>query len=104
MYKLVVYIPKNSLESVKTALFAAGAGKLGHYDCCAWQTKGVGQFRPLQGSNPSIGDQNQLESLDEWRLEIQVEEALAAEVKKALIEAHPYEEPAFEFLACVDVD
>ena len=104
MYKLVVYIPENSLESVKTALFAAGAGKLGHYDCCAWQTKGVGQFRPLQGSNPSIGDQNQLESLDEWRLEIQVEEALAAEVKKALIEAHPYEEPAFEFLACVDVD
>ena len=104
MYKLVVYIPENSLESVKTALFVAGAGKLGHYDCCAWQTKGVGQFRSLQGSNPSIGDQNQLESLEEWRLEIQVEEALAAEVKKALIEAHPYEEPAFEFLACVDVD
>lgn len=104
MYKLVVYIPEKSLENVKTALFDAGAGRLGFYDCCAWQTKGQGQFRPLRGSQPDIGDIGKLEMLTEWRLEVLVDKAVASQVKKALLDSHPYEEPAFEFLACAEID
>lgn len=103
MYKLVVYIPEKSLEKVKKALFSAGAGRLGNYDSCAWQTKGTGQFRPLEGSDPHIGHQGEVETLVEWRLETLVEASLAVDVKNALLAAHPYEEPAFEFLPCVEV-
>ena len=104
MYKLVVYIPEKSLEEVKNRLFLAGAGKLGNYDCCAWQSKGMGQFRPLEGSDPDIGRIGSLETVTEWRLETLVDEAVASNVKKALLDAHPYEEPAFEFLVCQDID
>ncbi len=104
MYKLVVYIPEKSLEKVKKAIFEAGAGKLGRYDSCSWQTKGQGQFRPLEGSKPSVGGIGELEILPEWRLEVLVEDAVAAQVKQALIESHPYEEPAFEFLVCQEID
>ena len=104
MYKLVVYIPEKSLETVKKALFDAGAGQMGNYDRCSWQTKGQGQFRPLEGSSPNIGDTGTLETLTEWRLEVLVMEAVASGVKRALIDSHPYEEPAFEFLACSDIE
>lgn len=104
MYKLVVYIPEKSLEKVKKALFEAGAGRLGNYDCCSWQTRGIGQFRPLKGSNPDIGEIGALETLTEWRLEVLVKETVASDVKRALIDSHPYEEPAFEFVACSDIE
>jgi len=104
MYKLVVYVPEKSLEIVKKAIFGAGAGKLGNYDCCSWQTKGHGQFRPLNGSKPCIGNIGKLETVIKWRLEVLVEESIASDVKKALLNAHPYEEPAFEFLVCSNID
>ena len=47
MYKLAFYVPQENLEAVKQALFATGAGRIGDYDSCCWQVKGVGQFRPL---------------------------------------------------------
>lgn len=49
-YKLCFYVPVTHIEQVKQAMFAAGAGTIGNYDCCAWQVLGVGQFRPLAGS------------------------------------------------------
>lgn len=95
-FKLVVFVPDSGVEALKTALFEAGGGKLGNYDQCSWQTKGLGQFRPLQGSTPAIGRENQLETLEEWRLEMMVEEGSITEVIIALRAAHPYEEPAFD--------
>ena len=53
MYKISVYVPENSVEKVKQALFDAGAGRIGNYDSCCWQTAGIGQFRPLENSNPA---------------------------------------------------
>jgi len=50
-YKLEVYVPLTHAEELKTALFDAGAGRIGNYDCCCWQSVGTGQFRPLAGSN-----------------------------------------------------
>ena len=57
MLKLTVYIPESHLDVVKTALFEAGAGRYRHYDRCAWQILGDGQFRPLEGSQPFLGRQ-----------------------------------------------
>ena len=65
MYKICVYVPENSVESVKQALFDAGAGRIGNYDSCCWQTAGTGQFRPLENSNPAIGSQGTVEQVAE---------------------------------------
>ena len=64
MYKLCVYVPDKHVENVKKALFIAGAGHIGQYDQCCWQTTGVGQFRPLENSHPAIGLYHKVESID----------------------------------------
>lgn len=98
MYKLTFYVPESHLEAVKAALFAAGAGRLGDYDQCAWQVKGQGQFRPLPGSNPFLGARGKVEVVDEFRVEmICADEHLQAAVA-ALRASHPYETPAFDLV------
>ena len=102
MYKLTVFIPDEALDQVKTALFAAGAGKIGNYEQCCWQVKGVGQFKPLVGSTPHIGVQDSLETVDEWRVEMVVNESLMVDVIDALKQSHPYETPAFDVIAVLE--
>jgi len=96
MYKLSVFIPKSHLSQVKAALFAAGAGKIGNYDHCCWQTLGRGQFRPLDNSRPFIGKAGKTETIDEYKIELVVEDALIHSVIKQMKQAHPYEEPAYD--------
>lgn len=98
MYSLCFYVPVASLETVKAAVFAAGAGRIGHYDQCCWQTEGLGQFRPLAGSDPALGRQGELEKVREYRVEMVCEAQCLREVVAALKRAHPYEEPAFHVL------
>jgi hypothetical protein len=98
VYKLCVYIPESHLEKVKSALFKAGAGKIGNYDCCCWQVLGQGQFRPLSGSNPAIGQQGSLEAVKEYRVEMVCDDAVIEQVLKNLKRSHPYEEPAFDVI------
>lgn len=98
MLKLVVYVPATHLEAVKEALFAAGAGRLSRYDCCAWQVLGEGQFRPLEGSRPFLGRQGEIERVPEYRVEMLCPEEKAAAAGQALLRAHPYETPAFDFV------
>ena len=76
-------------------MFEAGAGRVGNYDCCAWQTRGEGQFRPLNGSTPFIGNQGQIETVIEYKLELVCEEPCLKAVIAALKRAHPYEEVAY---------
>lgn len=52
MLKLIYYVPESHLESTKQAIFAVGAGGIGNYEDCAWQVKGMGQFKPVNGENP----------------------------------------------------
>lgn len=94
-YLLAVYVPITDVEQVKKALFDAGAGKYKHYDQCCWQTAGQGQFRPLPGSNPTIGKQAHVEIIDEVKLELICDAVCLNNVIHALRESHPYEEPAF---------
>ncbi len=96
MYKVCVYVPKAAVEQVKQAMFAAGAGKIGDYDSCCWQTIGQGQFRPLEGSSPYIGEQNRIETVAEYRIEMVCAEALIKDVIAAMKNSHPYEEPAYD--------
>ncbi len=96
MYKLVFFAPEQNVESVKAAVFAAGGGKQGAYDSCAWQTKGIGQFRPLAGSAAFIGELDKLEIVEEYRVEVLVDEARIYDVIHALKQTHPYEEPAYD--------
>lgn len=103
MYKLGVYVPASHLEAVKQALFAAGAGRIGNYDSCCWQTAGQGQFRPLAGSTPFLGQQGQIETVVEYRIELVCAEPLLPQVVAALRRAHPYEEPAFDVTKLVEV-
>ena len=98
MYKLSVFVPHSHLEAVKLALFAVGAGKIGDYDCCCWQVEGLGQFRPLTGSQPFIGQQGTVEQVPEWKVEMVVEDALIATAVAALKAAHPYETPAYDVI------
>ncbi|MBE9560206.1 MAG: NGG1p interacting factor NIF3 [Proteobacteria bacterium] len=96
MYKICVYVPENSVENVKQALFDAGAGRIGNYDSCCWQTDGIGQFRPLSGSNPTIGSLDEVERISEVKIELVCEDELVEGAVKAMRGAHPYEEPAFD--------
>lgn len=97
-YKLTVYVPDAHLEPVKDALFAAGAGRFDGYDRCCWQVRGTGQFRPLAGSSPFAGTIGIPETIDEWRIELLCAEAQLLNIKDALLAAHPYERPAYEFV------
>lgn len=96
MYKICFYVPESHLEKVKDALFAAGAGKIGNYESCCWQTRGTGQFRPMAGSSPHIGTEGTLEVLEEYKVEMVCHDRFIDAAVKALREAHPYEEPAFD--------
>lgn len=96
MYKLAFFVPASHVEVVKAAVFAAGGGRIGDYDRCAWQTLGQGQFRPLDGSQPFLGQTGQVEVVEEWKVELVVADELIAQVVAALRQSHPYETPAYE--------
>lgn len=98
MYQLAFYVPESHLEAVKQALFAAGAGRIGNYDSCCWQVRGQGQFRPLAGSDPFLGEQGRVETVAEYRVELVCEDAVIKAAVQALRAAHPYEEPAYQVL------
>ena len=96
MYKISVFIPETHLETVKTAMFEAGAGRIGDYDSCAWQCLGQGQFRPLENSKPFIGQPGEVETVMEYKVEMVCEDTLIKSSIAAMKQAHPYEEPAYD--------
>lgn len=101
MYKLCFYVPESHSEEVKAAIFAAGAGRIGDYDSCCWQVLGQGQFRPLEGSQPYLGQQGVVETVAEYRVELVCDAAHIRAAVEALLAAHPYEEPAWDVVHLV---
>jgi hypothetical protein len=104
MYKLVFFVPESHLEPVKTAVFNAGAGAIGCYDQCCWQVAGVGQFRPLAGSQPFIGQPQQLAQVTEYRVEMVCDDSRIKAAVTALRAAHPYEEPAIDLWQLAELE
>ena len=94
--KLVVFVPAEALDTVRDAVFAAGAGRIGDYERCSWYTEGTGTFLGGESAEPSVGEKGQEERIPELRLETVFPEDRHDEVIAALRMAHPYEEPAFD--------
>lgn len=94
--KLVVFVPVEHTDAVAEAISRAGAGWIGRYSDCTFRVKGTGTFRPLEGTNPFIGQQGQLEKTDEVRLETIVPASRVKPVIKAMLASHPYEEVAYD--------
>jgi len=93
--KLVVYVPRANVEEVRQALFDAGAGSIGDYDQCSYNTAGYGTFRPMDGANPAIGEIGTQERVEETKIEVIFPQQLERQVLVSMLAAHPYEEVAY---------
>jgi hypothetical protein len=101
--KLIVFVPREALNAVREALFAAGAGRIGDYERCSWYGEGTGTFLGGEGTSPNVGRPGREERVAELRLETVFPADLQEEVLAALRRAHPYEEPAFDVYELVEV-
>ena len=97
--KITVFVPQKDLEQVRNAMAATGAGSIGAYRECSFSVLGMGTFRGLPGTSPAIGVPEQLESVEEKRLEMVCPDSQVPLIVAALREAHPYEEPAIDITA-----
>lgn len=96
LVKFVVFVPESHENIVRTAILEAGAGHIGKYSHCTFNTNGVGTFMPLAGTNPFIGQPEQLEQVNECRIETILPERIAPKVIEAMVAVHPYEEVAYD--------
>jgi hypothetical protein len=103
-HKLVWFVPEEALDATREAVFAAGAGRIGDYERCSWYTSGTGTFLGRSGTDPAIGEPGREERTPELRVETVVPAEKASEVVAALLEAHPYEEVAYELYPLVDLE
>ena len=94
--QLVVYCPKKDCESLRLALFQAGAGSIGDYDYCSFNLQGKGTFRPLKNANPHVGDIGKIHTEDEERIEVVYSLNKEKEILSAMQESHPYEQIAYQ--------
>lgn len=99
--KLVVFVPVDDADRLVDALAEAGAGQLGDYERCAWTAEGTGTFVPKPGADPAIGTVGERAEVREQRVEMVLPRGRRAAVVRALLAAHPYEEPAFDLVELV---
>ncbi len=96
LLKLVTFVPEHSVDAVAEALFAAGAGHIGRYSRCSFRSWGTGTFLPEEGASPYRGEVGREERAEEVRLETVVPSELCRSAEEALVQAHPYEEVAYD--------
>jgi len=94
--KLVTFCPVDHAEKVREAIFQAGAGQIGEYDCCSFNLEGKGSFRGGDSTNPFVGEKGQIHYEPEVRIETILPDYLENVVLKAMFNAHPYEEVAYD--------
>ncbi|WP_374724668.1 Nif3-like dinuclear metal center hexameric protein [Calidifontibacillus erzurumensis] len=94
--KLAVYVPESHAEQLRNALGKAGAGNIGNYSHCTFNTAGTGTFLPNDEANPFIGTARKLEFVDEIKIETIFPASIQNKVIRALLNVHPYEEPAYD--------
>lgn len=100
--KLTVFVPTDHVEHVRMALFDAGAGRIGNYDSCSYASEGTGTFRALDGADPYVGTVGETHYEPETRLEVILPQWRRKSVEQALLQTHPYEEPAYEFTPVIN--
>lgn len=102
--KIVVTTPLENTEEVRNAMCEAGAGIIGNYTHCSMATKCVGTFKPTDEANPYIGAKNNLEFVEEDKLEVVCDVDKAKKVLQRLRKVHPYEEPAIDIIPLIEED
>lgn len=100
--KLIVTIPLENVNEVRNAICESGAGIIGNYTHCSMSTKCVGTFKPTDEANPYIGTKNNLEFVDEEKLEVVCSVDIVKNVISKLRDVHPYEEPAIDIIPLID--
>ncbi len=100
--KLVTFVPEGSLDAVLDAVAAAGAGRIGDYERCAFLVSGTGTFRPLPGAEPASGRVGEVATEAEVRIEVELPRGRVGSVVGALLAAHPYEEVAYDLVPLLD--
>jgi len=94
--KLVTFVPLDDAPKVREALFEAGAGNIGNYDSCSFNVAGTGSFKGNDQTNPYVGERNQLHQEEEIRIETIFPKHIQSQIIQALLNAHPYEEVAYD--------
>ena len=92
-FKLEIFIPESHFEELRSALQTVDAGHIGNYDCCLSYSKVIGTWRPLAGTDPYIGKENEISEEEELKVEVTVREDRLDETIMAIKAVHPYEEP-----------
>jgi hypothetical protein len=103
-HKLVWFVPEEALDATRDAVFAAGAGMIGNYTRCSWFAVGTGTFKGEAGADPTVGEAGREERVRELRVETVVPVDRAGQVVRALLEAHPYEEVAYDLYPLVELE
>ena len=101
-YKLVWFVPEGALDVTRSAVFEAGAGRIGDYERCTWYTPGTGTFLGGESTRPTIGEAGREERVPELRVETVVPPDRLEDVLEALRRSHPYEEPAYDVYPLAD--
>ena len=105
LMKLAVFVPDSHADRLRLELSKIGAGAIGDYDSCSFSTDGKGRFRPLEGADPFIGEIGEIEVTDEEKIEVVFPPSIKNKVLKAMLNVHPYEEPAYDlYTLAVETD
>jgi len=102
--KIQMYCPKESADKVRLAIGKAGGGVIGNYTYCAFLSEGHGYFLPMEGSNPTIGKQREIEKVAEVKIEFLCERDQIKNVIAAIKKAHPYEEVPIDIFQLLDYE
>jgi dinuclear metal center YbgI/SA1388 family protein len=102
--KMVTFVPQDSVEELRDALFAAGAGTIGAYTHCSFSSEGAGTFYGTQGTRPAVGEPDEIERIPEVRLETVLDLDMVNPTLVALRDHHPYEEPAVDLYSLLPAE
>jgi dinuclear metal center YbgI/SA1388 family protein len=97
--KLFVFVPENAVEKVKEAIFDAGGGHIANYSECSFSAQGIGTFKGNEHSKPTIGEPMTRSTITEVKIEVMLPNYLQHDVVSKMIEAHPYEEVAYDVVS-----
>lgn len=98
LVRLDAIVPDTHADEVRVALFDAGAGSIGNYDCCSYNINGKGTFRALDGADPYVGEVGENHWEKETMISVILPTRLIDKVEQTLLEVHPYETPAYQFI------
>ena len=98
LLKLITFVPLQQAENVRESLFNAGAGQIGNYQKCSYNSEGTGTFEGNENANPFVGNRNKIHYENETRIEVILPIHLKNRIIKALLASHPYEEPAYDLI------